>query len=129
MTKELLVAYCPNCGNVFQKNLRNLCMNCLAEEDGHIRSIESQLKRNRQLNNDQVSEMTSIPTQIIRDLIRKGKIKLFEYPNLADACDLCSASIRQGKLCVNCSMRIQGDIKQELERARLTKERTFWTKQ
>lgn len=128
MSKELLVAHCPRCGKVFQKNLRNLCMSCSTEEDQQIRTIENQLKRNRHLSNNQITELTTIPAQRIRALIRNGKIRLFDYPNLTDACDLCSAAIRQGKLCVACSMRIQVDIKHELEQSRRSTERTFFTK-
>ena len=44
MSKELPVAHCPGCGKVFQKNLRNMCMHCAAEEDAQIVAIERALK-------------------------------------------------------------------------------------
>lgn len=125
---ELRVAHCPNCGNVYQKNFRNMCVNCASEEDKTIQAVESQLKRNRHLTNEQLAEMSAVPAGKIRALIRKGKLKLFDYPNLVDECDLCSAPIRQGKLCLDCTVRIQGEIKHELNRKKSSKDQTFFTK-
>ncbi|NBD24308.1 hypothetical protein [Paenibacillus glycinis] len=129
MSKELPVAHCPGCGKVFQKNLRNMCMQCSAEEDGQIIAIERALKNDRQLSNAETAELTAIPEARIRALIRRGRLRLYDYPNLADACDLCAAPIRQGKLCLTCLMRLKDDIEQDREKARLKKEHVFLTKQ
>ncbi|WP_308637403.1 hypothetical protein [Paenibacillus silvisoli] len=118
MSRELSVAHCPNCGNVFQKNLRNLCAACTAEEDGQLASLEQMLKRNRKLTNEQLAEQSEVSEQRIRAYIRKGKLKLYDYPNLTDECDLCAGPIRQGKLCVSCTTRIKGDIRLDMERSK-----------
>ncbi|SDX34776.1 hypothetical protein [Paenibacillus sp. CF384] len=128
MAIELNVAHCPNCGRVFQKNLRNLCAACTAEEDGQITSIEQVLRRNRQLTNEQLAEQTSVPVQQIRSYIRKGKLKLFDYPNLSDACDLCSEPTRHGKLCVKCVSKLKDDIMQDREKVVQKKEHVFLSK-
>ncbi len=123
MSLGLRVAQCPGCGSLYQENSRKQCPDCSAVEDAQIESIERQLRRNRFLNNEQVAEITSIPAERIRGWIRKGKIKLYDYPNLADSCDLCGEPTRSGKLCVKCSSRIQSDIVRVFEQERLMKER------
>jgi hypothetical protein len=123
MTNELKVAYCPACGKIYQKNMRNLCMNCQSEEDTHIRALEKTLMRNRQLNNEQLVAATDVPQEKLLSWIRTGKLKLYDYPNLSDQCDVCKGPIRRGKLCLKCSTKIQDDIAHELQQERLMKER------
>lgn len=128
MTIELSVAHCPGCGNVFQRNLRNLCSDCSAAEDMELNLLEQTLRRNRQLSNEQLAEVTSITVSRIHSLIRRGKLKLYDYPNLADACDLCEAPVRQGKLCAKCVSRLRGDIAKDLEQRNQKKEHVFLSK-
>jgi uncharacterized Zn finger protein (UPF0148 family) len=123
MTNELRVAHCPKCGKIFQKNLRNLCSNCSTEEDTHISTIEKSLKQNRLLNLEELVEQSEIPRARILSWIRLGKIRLFDYPNLADECDVCAGPIRKGTMCTKCSTRIQDEIAHEIEQERLLKER------
>lgn len=123
MSNELMVAHCPSCGKIFQKNLRNLCSNCSTEEDTILNLIDKTLMRNRHLNLDELVEAIEIPRVRILAWIRSGKIKLFDYPNLADECNVCGGPIRRGTLCTKCTMKIQNDIAHALEQERLLKER------
>lgn len=123
MSNELTVAHCTICGKIFQMNMRGLCANCSAEEDTDIKALEKLLMRNRQMNATEVAEAADIPRQKVLTYIRKGKIRLFDYPNLADECDVCAAPIRRGTMCTKCSTRIQDEIAHELEQERLMKER------
>jgi hypothetical protein len=123
MSNELRVAHCSVCGNIFQMNMRGICSNCSAEEDTYINSIEKTLIRNRQMNIDELAQAAEIPRKKILSFIRKGKIRLFDYPNLADECDVCASPIRKGTMCHKCSIRIQDEIAHELEQERLMKER------
>jgi hypothetical protein len=79
--------------------------------------------RNRQLNIDELAAATEIPREDILSLIHTGKIKLYDYPNLADECSRCSAPIRIGKLCLKCTTKIQDDIALAIEQERLLQER------
>lgn len=123
MSNELRVAHCPSCGKIFQKNLRNLCSNCSTEEDTILNLIDKTLMRNRHLNLDELVEAIEIPRVRILAWIRSGKIKLFDYPNLADECNVCEGPIRRGTLCTKCTIKIQNDIAHALEQERLLKER------
>ena len=123
MSIELRIAHCPECGNVFQKNARNLCVSCAAVVDDQLFSIERYLLRNRLASTEEAAKATNLPPERIRSWIRYGKLKVFDYPNLTDQCDLCQAPIRRGHLCSACSTRINDDIERTLERERMMKER------
>jgi hypothetical protein len=123
MSNDLRVAHCPGCGNIYQINMRNLCSKCSAKEDSYATAIEQTMRRNRQLNVEELSEAADVPQEKIRALIRLGRIRLFDYPNLADQCDVCAGPIRKGTMCKKCSTRIQDEIAHELEQERLLKER------
>lgn len=117
------ITHCPECGKIFQKSLRNLCGDCSSEEDRLFLMTERTMLRNRHFNNVEVAEAASVPQDKIRSWIRSGKLRIADYPNLADRCDLCKASIRSGHLCLSCSARIKDDLARTLEQERLMKER------
>ncbi|MFC5467194.1 hypothetical protein ACFPPD_00565 [Cohnella suwonensis] len=123
MPNELLVAHCPDCGNVFQKNIRNLCSDCAVRMDEQTQAIERYLVRNRMASNEELAAAASISTRKLRNWIRSGRLNVFHYPNLMDECDLCSSPIRKGHLCHSCAGRINDDIERTFERERVQKER------
>lgn len=122
-TMELRVGHCPACGNVFQRNLRNLCSNCSAAEDNEIQTMELTLRRNRKLTNEELSEASGVPLDKLYGYIRSGKLRMFDYPNLADKCDRCGSAIRKGTMCTACTSRIREDIAHALKQEQLMKER------
>lgn len=123
MSSELRVDHCPGCGRIYQINLRQLCAVCSAEEDALMKLMEKELRNNRKLSTEELAERVSEKPEKIRAWIRKGKLKIYDYPNLADECDLCQAPIRKGKLCQSCSMRIKGEVANVYEQERLMQER------
>jgi hypothetical protein len=86
-------------------------------------AVQKFLLRNRFATMDELASATALTTEKIRSWIRRGKLPLFDYPNLSDRCDLCSEPIRRGHLCVSCSSRINEDIRRTLDRERVSKER------
>jgi hypothetical protein len=58
MSIELRVAHCPGCGDVFQKNARNLCSTCASVADEQMLSIERFLLRNRLSTTEQTAQAT-----------------------------------------------------------------------
>ncbi|RUS45180.1 hypothetical protein [Cohnella sp. AR92] len=119
-----VVAQCPGCGKLYQSaSPRPLCQACTDSENELISSIDREIRRNRNLNNEQLSALTSVPLRQIRAWIRGGRIKIYDAPNLSDSCDLCAVPIRHGKLCVGCSTRIEEAVAHEYEQDRLMKER------
>ncbi|RIE04313.1 hypothetical protein D3H35_06805 [Cohnella faecalis] len=81
------------------------------------------MTRQRHLNNEELAVETDIAPNKIRAWIRSGKFKIYDYPNLADNCDLCRAPIRSGKLCYSCTTRIKDDVEKVYQQERLMRER------
>ncbi|WP_276355897.1 hypothetical protein [Cohnella caldifontis] len=123
MPNELIVEHCPSCGKIYQKNMRNLCSDCSAMEDRDYRQLERALMRNRFLNTEEAAAAAEVPAEKIRGWIRSGKLRLGDYPNLADQCDLCKAPTRTGRLCLSCSNRIKNELAHALDQERKFKER------
>lgn len=118
MSIDLTISQCDGCGKIIQRNVRNLCAACNAEEDDQLRLFERTMVRNRFYDNAQAARATAIPEEKILAWIRTGKFRIVEFPNLADYCDLCKAPTRKGRLCIECTTRINADIAAAMERDR-----------
>lgn len=114
--RELKVSNCPKCGNVFQKNLRNLCQRCVVESEQRYGNIKEYLRRNRKATTDEVSDITGIDRKEIVTFIKEGKLILSDYPALTYPCESCGCGIRQHKLCTDCSTRLSRDIRSMFEK-------------
>lgn len=113
---QLMVANCPRCGKVFQKNIRNLCTACSGELDSALTQCLGFLQKNRKSTCEQVSAETGVPSEQIIVWIKEGKMLLSDYPNLNYPCSSCAKPIRQHKLCPDCLMRLNKDIRELKER-------------
>ena len=123
MLADIRVAHCPSCGKVFQKNLRNMCMDCASVLDKQYDDVDRYLVRNRQSTTDEVSQATGVPVKQIHEWIRQNRISLYGFPNLTDSCDMCSGPTRQGHLCSSCSTKLKSDIIKMQQDERALRER------
>ncbi|OCT12467.1 hypothetical protein A8709_32085 [Paenibacillus pectinilyticus] len=114
---QLMVANCPRCGKVFQRNLRNQCSKCSTSLDDQFKHSLDFLRRNYRSTNEQLCEATGISPIQLHGWVKAGKLLLSDYPNLNYPCASCSEPIREHKLCAACSTRISRDIKQLNEKA------------
>ena len=124
MWTELKVAYCSECGQIYQKNLRGLCQQCALESDQQLRAIDRYMAYHPSADTDKVAAHVGIAPSRIRGWLRQGKLRNDSYPNLCDVCDLCEEPIHSGKLCHSCSTRIQTDIHRMLSQEQQERERT-----
>ncbi|SDO07959.1 hypothetical protein SAMN04487897_1088 [Paenibacillus sp. yr247] len=113
---QLMVANCPRCGKVFQKNLRNQCSDCSHSLDSILLSSLEFLRRNHRSTNEQLSAATGVTNEQLHVWIKEGKLVLSDYPNLYYSCTICAKPIRQQKLCPECAFRINRDIRELKER-------------
>ncbi|WP_157276700.1 flagellar protein [Paenibacillus sp. Soil766] len=109
--QELMVANCPRCGKVYQRNLRNQCMDCSTSIHDQLKNCVDFLRRNYRSSNEQVCAATGVSDIQLQVWMKEGKLQLSDYPNLRYPCASCSEPIREHKLCVNCSTRITRDIR------------------
>lgn len=108
----LMVANCPRCGKVFQRNLRNQCTTCSTSINDQLKNGLDFLRRNYRSTNEQVCEAIGVSDLQLQVWMKEGKLQLSDYPNLNYQCASCAEPIRQHKLCVACSTRISRDIRQ-----------------
>ncbi len=99
---SLNVANCPNCGAVYQKNFRNMCMDCCAVSDDYLNRCTKFLWKNPKSTTEQVSLALNIETATIIKFIKKGAISKV-FPNLTYPCDSCSSPITDNRLCGACT--------------------------
>ncbi|MER2060743.1 MAG: hypothetical protein ABTA16_18155, partial [Niallia sp.] len=81
---------------------------------------------------DEVVEATGVEKKLIYKFIKKGRIKLAQFPNLGYPCSKCGTIIREGKLCQPCTTGIQSDLqlveKEEERKRELEKRNTYFTR-
>ena len=94
MSFELLVAHCPECGSVFQKNIRNLCTSCSSVVDDQMLAIEKYLLRNRMATTEELADGASTTVQRSSNVDPKWKtqnIRLSELNRRMRLMSLCDS--------------------------------------
>lgn len=115
-TISLYVDNCPGCGSIYRKNPIHLCAACVAELERQYRVCEEFLRRNRKATLAELSDGTGISVAKITRFIKERRIYIEDRPNMGYACELCGSSIRSGKLCPTCYVKIQKDIVKTMKR-------------
>ena len=126
---------CPKCGDIYVKNnIRDICPKCFKQEEADYEKVYQYIrkKQNRTAQMDEVVEATGVEKSLIYKFIKKGRIKLAQFPNLGYPCAKCGSIIREGNLCTPCLTGIKTDLKQvekEQERNEEIKKRntTYYT--
>ncbi|TDF99276.1 flagellar protein [Paenibacillus piri] len=108
----LMVANCPGCGKVFQKNLRNLCMDCVKKLEHEYEACYRYLLSNRKAATSDLSHATGVPESTIFSWIKDRRLSAIDYPNLTYPCNSCGGPIRQESLCQPCRNRLTRDIQE-----------------
>ncbi|WAA09783.1 TIGR03826 family flagellar region protein [Fervidibacillus albus] len=123
------LANCSRCGKVFVKtSIRDVCETCYQEEEAAFEKVNQFLKKreNRTASMAQVIEATGVEEELILKFIKKGRIRLIQFPNLSYPCDKCGAPIQKGRLCENCQREFRTELEQfedEQKRQRELEER------
>jgi len=126
---------CPQCGDIYVlNNIRDVCLKCYKKEEADFEKVYQFIrkKQNRTAQMDEVVEATGVERTLIYKFIKKGRIKLAQFPNLGYPCAQCGTIIREGKLCNSCLNGIKNDlhaVEQEEERQKeLKKRNTYFTR-
>lgn len=126
---------CPQCGDIYVlNNIRDVCLNCYKQEEADFEKVYQFIrkKQNRTAQMEEVVEATGVEKTLIYKFIKKGRIKLAQFPNLGYPCAKCGTVIREGKLCQPCMTGIQSDLhvieKEEERKKELEKRNTYFTR-
>lgn len=109
------LANCSNCGRVFVKtSIRDICEECYKNEEEAFEKVNRFLKKreNRTASMAQIVEATGVPEELILKFIRKGRIRLVQFPNLAYPCEKCGRPITKGRICKKCSKELRQELEQ-----------------
>jgi flagellar operon protein (TIGR03826 family) len=106
---SLNVGNCPKCGKVYVKNLNGMCPNCLKGIELEYEKCLKYLRDHRSCTIQEMSEETEVSERQIVKFIRDGRLTIASNPNIAYACEICSASIREGTICEPCRARLAKD--------------------
>lgn len=97
------IANCKRCGRIFNRVRRDICMNCIQEEDKLIGVIRGYLKQHRDATIVNVMEDTGIEYATIVQMIREGRLLLRDNPNMTYPCERCENPTSSGRLCAKCA--------------------------
>ncbi len=107
---DLNVANCPRCGRIYAKTLRNLCPDCLREEEELYEIVYRYLRDNPKSTVQQVSENTGVPEERILGFLRQDRIMSSEWSQLTYPCERCGTQINTGRFCESCNQEMQQSL-------------------
>jgi flagellar operon protein (TIGR03826 family) len=114
---------CPKCGRLFVKSqFRDVCEQCYREEEALFEKVYQFLRKreNRTATMAQVVKEAGVSERLITKWIKAGRLKLVQFPNLGYPCEKCGKMIREGRICKECNIDLQKQLKQlEQEQQRL----------
>lgn len=119
---SLNIDYCPRCGKVFAKGLREICPNCVKEVEEEYERCVKYLRENKGANIQELSDATDVSIKQITKFVREGRISLHNAPNMMIPCEVCGTLIREGLMCDKCRSRLQSDMKLADEMAQRRRE-------
>lgn len=115
------LANCSNCGEVYVKNIRDICLTCYEEEENAFEIVYRflQQRKNRQATMIDIVDATKVEEAMIIKFIKEKRLRTSQFPMLAYACETCGKNITSGNICTDCSQKLLGELeKHEAETKR-----------
>lgn len=110
----MAIANCRRCGRLFNRVGRDICPDCVKDEDDKLATIRAYLRQHPLANIYEVANGTDVTYEEIVEFIRDGRLVLRNNPNMVYPCERCGTPTQAGRLCTNCAK----EMAEELERAR-----------
>ncbi|WP_117168758.1 TIGR03826 family flagellar region protein [Paraliobacillus sediminis] len=103
---------CSNCGNLYVKVSRNVCPDCVKEEEKKFQTVYDFMKKriNRQATIPEITEGTGVEQELIIKFVKEQRLRSSQFPNLTYPCDKCGDQIQDGKLCTSCSEELTSEL-------------------
>ncbi|KMY51853.1 TIGR03826 family flagellar region protein [Peribacillus loiseleuriae] len=104
---------CANCNTVFVKSaFRDVCNACYKEEEVQFDIVYKYIRKavNRTATMQQVVDATGVTEELLIKFVKKGRLRLSQFPNLGYPCEKCGTLIKEGRLCMNCTHSIRADL-------------------
>jgi flagellar operon protein (TIGR03826 family) len=102
------ITNCRRCGRIYNKIGRDLCAECLKEEDEAYKIVRPYLRKHPNTHMSQLAEETGVDEDLVVEMIRDGRLILNDNPNLFYSCERCGQPTQSGNYCPNCSQELSG---------------------
>ncbi|WP_186580795.1 TIGR03826 family flagellar region protein [Aquibacillus kalidii] len=106
---------CSQCNGLFVKTTKDICPNCVKEEEKAFRTVYDFLKirMNRQATIVEIVEATGVEERLIIKFVKEQRLRPSQFPNLTYPCQRCGSEINEGNLCSDCSKELATDLKNQ----------------
>jgi flagellar operon protein (TIGR03826 family) len=94
---------CPSCGKIFAYTLRNLCPECIKEDELSFNKVRDYIHENPNANLEEVAEAAEVTTKKVLEYLKEGRLMLKSSSGAMLQCEVCSEPILSGRLCEKCS--------------------------
>ncbi len=112
---------CPKCGKVYVRVNRNLCPDCIQEEEEKFEEVRHYLKKNPGATIEQIAKEFEVEENVVVRWLREGRIEDARI-ELKLTCQMCGKPIHIGTLCSKCAEALTAQMmdknKQEKEQAK-----------
>ncbi|WAH37682.1 hypothetical protein [Alicyclobacillus dauci] len=108
----MAIANCKQCGRLYNRTGRDICPQCIREQDEMVHDIRQFLKKNPSANIHETADGTGVPYITIVDMIRDGRLVLRDNPNMSYPCERCGEPTLAGRLCSKCSHELTESLSQ-----------------
>jgi len=103
---------CPKCGKLFVFTTRNMCPDCVKEENDEFALVKEYIREHEKATIDEVSEATGISTSKILKFLKEGRLILNpSNVNITLTCERCDEPILTGKYCQRCTESLSKGFK------------------
>ncbi len=103
---------CARCGKVFARVGKNICPDCLAEEEETFKKVREFIEENPGLTVHEVAEKCAVAPKKIYGFLKEGRLQRQKF-NASETkwrCESCGAYITSGRLCQNCQKILKDEM-------------------
>lgn len=104
------ITNCRRCGRVYNRIGRDLCPECVKDEDEAYKVVRPYLRQHPNTHMTQLSEDTGVSEDLIVEMIRDGRLILSNHSNLFYSCERCGGPTQSGKYCPACAEEMSGSF-------------------
>jgi len=104
------IANCRRCGKLFNRVGRDICRECIKDEDEKLETIRAYLRQHPLANIYEVANGTDVSYDEIVQFIRDGRLLLRNNPNMVYPCERCGTPTQSGRLCANCAKEMAREL-------------------
>jgi len=109
------IIQCNICKKPFQSFGRRICADCLEKIDKDFIVVRDFIYEHKKADMDTVSEETGVSKQIIKHLLKEGRLTMDE-PGSAGLlmCEVCRKPINSGRMCETCKGKVASTMNKNI---------------